>query len=229
MFCTYAMLISGTVTLYNAFNSQTNRQYLVVLDFYCNQSQYDVLTCKKQTRTFSCFIINRSMIAFRGLASDRNKTGKRNSNSVIVSNWNTLHLSHLLTRRVQKFFYIFPEHTTLPGFSFYGDLINPSVPCFHHLSKLCCKFYLAKHCSALFDLWEIDFPIIILQVFRKEFPPKFAHAGLRTFLTYCVNRLQPEAGTYFQLSLEETHVICTLYFQEMLVFFKSFNILHQRQ
>lgn len=90
--------------------------------------------------------------SFRGLASDSNKTGKRNSNSVTVSNWNILHLSHLLTRRVQKPFYIFPEHTTLTGFFFYGDLINPSVSCFHHLSKLCCKSYLAKYCSALFHL-----------------------------------------------------------------------------
>jgi len=65
MFCIYAMLISRTVTLHKAPGSQMNRQYLAVLEFCCNQSQYIAHPCKKQqTGTLPCFIITRCMNAF---------------------------------------------------------------------------------------------------------------------------------------------------------------------
>lgn len=72
------MLISRTVILHNASNSQMNRQHLAVLKFYCNRSQYDAHTCKKQTQTVSCSVITGCTKAFRGLTSDSNKTRKRN-------------------------------------------------------------------------------------------------------------------------------------------------------
>lgn len=65
--------------------------------------------------------------------------------------------SHMLTRRVKKYF------TRFLNISHYldssnilhlleGDQTNPTVSYFHCLTKLCCKSYLAKYYFTLFHL-----------------------------------------------------------------------------
>lgn len=74
MLCIYATPISGSLTLHNASSSQMNIEYLAVLEFYCNQSQYDAYIYKiQQKHKCSYFSIARCMNAFRDLRSDSNK------------------------------------------------------------------------------------------------------------------------------------------------------------
>lgn len=74
MLCIHATPISGSLTLNNASSSQMNIVYLAVLEFYCNQSQYDAYVYKiQQKRKCSYFGIARCMNAFRDLRSDSNK------------------------------------------------------------------------------------------------------------------------------------------------------------
>lgn len=60
--CIYTVPISGAVTWCDISSSQTNRQFSVVLEFYCNQSQFDAHTQKiQQNLRFSHSIITRSL------------------------------------------------------------------------------------------------------------------------------------------------------------------------
>lgn len=74
MLCIYATPISGSLTLHNASSSQMNIEYLAVLEFYCNQNQYDAYIYKiQQKHKCSYFSIARCMNTFRDLRSDSNK------------------------------------------------------------------------------------------------------------------------------------------------------------